>query len=153
MSGASPVLQVRDLQMHFASEGGAVRAVDGVDFDLERGETLGLVGESGCGKSTLGRCLLRLYAPTRGSIVLDTGDGPVDLAPLSEGALRPYRRHIQMVFQDPFASLNPRWTVEALIAEPLQVHTKLDRSGRREKVLALMEACGLAKAHLGRTPP
>jgi oligopeptide/dipeptide ABC transporter ATP-binding protein len=152
MSTAAPVLQVRDLQMHFASDGGAVRAVDGVDFDLERGETLGLVGESGCGKSTLGRCLLRLYAPTRGSIVLDTGDGPVDLAPLSERTLRPYRRHIQMVFQDPFASLNPRWTVEALIAEPLQVHTRLDRAGRREKVLALMDACGLAKAQLGRYP-
>src|SRR5215216_3289455 len=117
---------------------GDVRAVDDVSFSIERRETLGLVGESGCGKSTVGRALLRLYEPTGGRIVFD-GD---DITTRSEGDLRPLRRRMQMIFQDPFASLNPRHSVGRLVGEPLRVHglakSRRDTSNRVRELLEIV---------------
>ncbi|MGH7125838.1 MAG: ATP-binding cassette domain-containing protein, partial [Stellaceae bacterium] len=126
MTAAGPLLEVRGLRMHFAvTEGvllrrsiGEVRAVDGIDFSIGRGETLGLVGESGCGKTTTGRCILRLEQPTSGEILYDG----VDLAKLERKALIAMRRKIQVIFQDPYSSLNPRMKVGEIIAEPIRVH-------------------------------
>ena len=126
------LLELTNLTKHF----GPVRAVEGITLAVEAGETLGLVGESGCGKSTLGRTLLRLYEPTSGRIVFDGKD----LTALSQRALRPLRRHMQMIFQDPYASLNPRMSVGAAISEPLEIHglgaTKEDRAARVAELLA-----------------
>src|SRR5205085_10626274 len=129
------LVQVRDLKMYFPVTSGIifqrkvadVKAVDGVTFDIRRGETLGLVGESGCGKTTLGRMILLLYKPTDGSITVNSQE----LTTMKGGDLRRMRRHMQMIFQDPYASLNPRMTVGSIIAEPLLIHglTK----GRRER--------------------
>ncbi len=150
-----PLVQVRDLKMHFPifsgllrRRSGAVKAVDGVSFDVFEGETLGLVGESGCGKSTCGRAVLRLYDITSGSIAID-GE---DIAKSSQSDLRSKRSLMQMVFQDPMASLNPRMTVEAIIREPLDEHTRLSSAEKREKVLELMDAVGLNRAFSGRYP-
>ncbi|MGZ4509175.1 MAG: ABC transporter ATP-binding protein [Blastococcus sp.] len=151
------LLSARDLQVHFpvrsAQAGrraaGVVRAVDGVDLDVYRGETLGLVGESGCGKSTLGNALLRLVEPTGGTVTFDG----IDLTALDRRRLRSLRRRAGMVFQDPFASLDPRCTVEQTVAEPLEVHGL--RSGRREKaarVAELLELVGLDPAVAARYP-
>ncbi|MFH1569383.1 MAG: ATP-binding cassette domain-containing protein, partial [Gemmatimonadota bacterium] len=126
----APLLEVRDLCKHFPVYGkglfrrqvGLVRAVDGVSFDLMPGETLGLVGESGCGKTTAGRTILRAYPPTRGRVLFRDGGEAVDLATLPEAALKPLRTRLQMIFQDPFSSLNPRLTVRDLVAEPLVIH-------------------------------
>ena len=114
----APLLSVQGLTKHFPIPGGQVKAVDGVSFDVAAGETLALVGESGCGKSTTGRMLLRLTEPTAGSIVF----GGVDLLGLGRSDLRRRRREVQIVFQDPYASLSPRNRVEDIIAEPLDVH-------------------------------
>jgi len=128
---------------------GDVRAVDDVSLEIHRGETLGLVGESGCGKSTVGRALLRLYKPTGGRIVFDGRD----ITDAGEGELRPLRRRMQMIFQDPFASLNPRHSVGRLIAEPLRVHD-LAASAReaRTRVRELLEIVGLPQDSAGRYP-
>jgi oligopeptide transport system ATP-binding protein len=159
MSG-EPILRVRNLAMHFPIHGGfwgqqtgAIRAVDGVDLELIEGETLGLVGESGCGKSTLGRALMQLYRPTRGSVELrESGGAWVDLCKMSPAELHRHRRDIQMIFQDPFASLNPRMTVRDIIAEPIRVHG-LRPSGEVEaRVRELMEICGLNPRFLRRYP-
>jgi peptide/nickel transport system ATP-binding protein len=130
-----------------------VHALDDVSLDVFRGETLGLVGESGCGKSTLGRCLVRLYDVTGGQIVFEG----TDITRASRAALRPVRRRLQMVFQDPYASLNPRRRVGDLIAEPLRVHRREDRRRRssaeiRERLIELMALVGLAPEHLERFP-
>ena len=126
------LLEVTSLTKYF----GPVRAVEDITLAVEAGETLGLVGESGCGKSTLGRTVLRLYEPTSGRIVFDGKD----LTALSQRALRPLRRHMQMIFQDPYASLNPRMSVGAAISEPLEIHglgaTKADRAARVAELLA-----------------
>ncbi len=124
------VLEVSDLKKHYPihagllrREVGRVRAVDGVSFHIAEGETLALVGESGCGKTTVSRCILRALSPTSGSIRFDAGGGEtVDLATLPKRALRPLRRHLQMIFQDPYSSLNPRMMVGDIIAEPLRVN-------------------------------
>jgi oligopeptide transport system ATP-binding protein len=125
------LLELTNLTKHF----GPVRAVEDITLAVEAGETLGLVGESGCGKSTLGRTVLRLYEPTSGKIVFDGKD----LTALSQRALRPLRRHMQMIFQDPYASLNPRMSVGAAIGEPLEIHelgaTKADRAARVAELL------------------
>src|SRR6185436_441696 len=131
---ARPLLEVKDLRTHFPIRRGAwgrvrghVRAVDGVSLHIARGETLGLVGESGCGKSTLGRSVLRLLEPTSGSVALDG----VELTTLTQGALRPLRRKMQMVFQDPYGSLNPRMTVGEIVGEPFAIHRVASGEERR----------------------
>jgi oligopeptide transport system ATP-binding protein len=133
----------------FSREIGSVKAVSDVSFKIRRGETLGLVGESGCGKSTLGRCILRLIEPTAGQIIFKGQD----ITGLPAGALRKLRRNIQIIFQDPYASLNPRMTVEALLAEPLEIHkigsSKLER---RKRILKLLDLCGLRSEAISRYP-
>ena len=136
-----PLLSVRDLARQFVLPGGLLRAVDGVSFDLQPAETLGLVGESGCGKTTLGRTILRLIDPSAGSIVLDG----TDITTLDQSQLRPLRRKMQMVFQDPYASLNPRQTVEQIIAEPMVIHRLGGRAERRQRVAGLLERVGLRR--------
>ncbi|MBL1434854.1 MAG: dipeptide ABC transporter ATP-binding protein [Rhodobacteraceae bacterium] len=150
-----PLVQVRNLKMHFPihrgilkRQVGAVKAVDGISFDIFEGETLGLVGESGCGKSTVGRCVLRLYEVTDGSIEIDG----TDIATLSGEELRAKRPEMQMIFQDPQASLNPRMTVGSIISEPLDEHRKMTKTEKREKVGELMDAVGLARRFADRYP-
>ena len=153
--GGRALVRVRDLKMHFPitagllrRQVGAVKAVDGVTFDVMEGETLGLVGESGCGKSTCGRAVLRLYDITSGSIEMDG----TEIGTTSQARLRKMRPTMQMVFQDPQASLNPRMTVADIIREPLDEHTSLSKKEKREKVLALMDAVGLNRRFAGRYP-
>ncbi len=150
-----PLLQVRALKKHFPARAsafgrrrGSVRAVDGVSFDLFAGETLGLAGESGCGKTTVGRVLVRLIEPTSGSVTF-AGE---DLLALEGEALRRRRADIQLIFQDPYGSLDPRQTVEQIVAEPLVIHGVADRAERRRRVLALLERVGLGADHLSRHP-
>ena len=150
------LLEVRDLVKHFSVGGGVfggragtVRAVDGVSFALRRGETLGLVGESGCGKTTTGRCILQLERPTRGQVIFEGRD----LGTLSDTDLRPMRRRMQVIFQDPYASLNPRMTVGQILAEPLAVHGVVpDRQRRRDRVGDLLSRVGLLRQHADRYP-
>lgn len=151
-----PLLSVRDLKRHFPLPrplfGGAqraVQAVDGVSFDILAGETLGLVGESGCGKSTTARLLLGLLRPDSGSILFDD----LDLATLDRQRWKPVRRHLQMIFQDPSASLNPRMTVGAILSEIMQIHgLHGDASGREARVIDLLEQVGLKAEHRDRYP-
>ena len=153
---SDPLVRVEDLKVYFPIRSGVVldrhvgdvKAVDGVSFDIERGETLGLVGESGCGKSTLGRALLRLYDVTEGTITFDGQD----ITNLSESELRPLRRRMQMVFQDPFASLNPRHSVGRMIGEPLRVHHLSDRRTLGKKVRELLTTVGLPADAASRYP-
>ena len=151
-----PLLQVRNLKKHFSVRGGLlsrevgrVYAVDGVSFTVNRGETLGLVGESGCGKSTTGRCVLRLLEPSSGEVVFDGRD----VLGLSGNDLRGLRRKMQIVFQDPFASLNPRMTVGAILGEALTIH-KLGGSAkeREDRVASLLVKVGLKGEHMRRYP-
>jgi oligopeptide/dipeptide ABC transporter ATP-binding protein len=154
---ADPLVQVRGLKKHFPIRSGflvqrdvgAVRAVDGIDFDVLRGETLGLVGESGCGKSTTARLITRLLDPTSGSI---TWEGR-DIAGLSRRELKPLRREMQMIFQDPYSSLNPRKTVGTIIGEPFVIHgVESDERKRKRLVQELMEQVGLNPEHYNRLP-
>jgi oligopeptide transport system ATP-binding protein len=150
------LLEVRHLVKHFSVGGGmfggragTVRAVDDVSFTLRRGETLGLVGESGCGKTTTGRCILQLERPTSGQVIFEGQD----LATLSDAEVRPFRRRMQVIFQDPYASLNPRMTVGQILAEPLAVHGLVpDRDGRRTRVRELLTRVGLLPQHADRYP-
>ncbi|QAY70433.1 ABC transporter ATP-binding protein [Xylanimonas protaetiae] len=153
---AAPLLEVRDLQMHFPvrSHGlvsttvGHVKAVDGVSFTLEAGQSLGLVGESGSGKTTTGRLITRLNKPTGGQILFEGKD----IARASDRELRPIRRDIQMIFQDPYTSLNPRQTVGEIIEAPLAIHDLVPRSGRLARVQELLEIVGLNPEHYNRYP-
>jgi len=149
------LLQVEDLKMHFPiyrgvvqRQVGAVRAVDGVSFDVKRGETLGLVGESGCGKSTTGRTILQLYKPTAGNVHFDGKD----LVKLKGEEMRLMRRKMQMIFQDPYASLNPRMTVGQLVGEPLQVHNVATGAEINERVAHLLELVNMNPAFATRYP-
>jgi peptide/nickel transport system ATP-binding protein len=142
------ILEVQHLSVDFQLRGGRVRAVDDVSFSLAENETLGLVGESGCGKTTLGKAVLRLIEVTSGSILLE-GE---NLTGFSPRRLRATRRSIQMVFQDPGASLDPRWTVGNLLAEPLKIHGLGTREERRQKVLELLDQVGLPRDAHGRRP-
>ena len=143
------LLAVRDVAMHFELKGGAVlKAVDGVSFDVRRGETLGVVGESGCGKSTLGKTLLRLNEPTAGSALLDG----IDLFKLGGSQLKAARRKMQMIFQDPFSSLNPRRSAAAIIEQPLVIHGIGGGAERRARVDQLMAEVGLDVRYRNRYP-
>src|SRR5687768_7443328 len=144
------LVNVRQLVKHFPVEGSddVVRAVDGVTFEILRGETLGLVGESGCGKSTVGRCLLRLIEPTRGEILF----GGEDVRALGGGDLRRLRREMQIIFQDPYASLNPRLKVRDIVGEPFVVHRIGDKDERRERVAELLRKVGLDPDYMNRYP-
>ena len=150
------LLQVDQLVKHFSIGGGIVgghagqvRAVDGVSFSIRRGETLGLVGESGCGKTTTGRCILLLERPTSGRIMFEG----VDLVTLDEAALRAVRRRIQVIFQDPYSSLNPRMTIGQILAEPLEVHGIVrEKKARAERVRELLTQVGLLPQHALRYP-
>ena len=150
------LVEVEDLVMHFPITAGlllarrvaAVRAVDGISFTIKRGETLGLVGESGCGKSTLGRLLIRLLRPTAGVVRFDGRD----IAALDDAALRALRRRFQMIFQDPYGSLNPRMSVEDIVTEQMRIVGGYSRSDRRRRALELLGIVGLADYHAKRHP-
>jgi oligopeptide/dipeptide ABC transporter ATP-binding protein len=150
------LLSVRNLVKRFPIQGGflsrevaSVKAVSGVSFDIKRGETLGLVGESGCGKSTLGRCILRLIEPTSGEVIYNGQD----ITKISAAEMRKLRRRMQIIFQDPYASLNPRMTVEDILGEPLDIH-KLSKSkaDRRKRIVQLLDLCGLRREAISRYP-
>jgi oligopeptide transport system ATP-binding protein len=150
------LVDVRDLKMYFPVTSGLiiqrkiadVRAVDDISFHVQRGETLGLVGESGCGKSTTGRAVLQLYRPTAGTINFDG----VELTELKGGALRRFRRRMQMIFQDPFSSLNPRMSVGQIIGEPMAIHGLYKGAERRERIQYIMQAVGLNPLFVRRYP-
>ncbi|MFH2117779.1 MAG: ABC transporter ATP-binding protein [Bacillota bacterium] len=148
-----PLLEVRNLKKHFdLSTIGSKKilaAVDGVDFVIYKGETFGLVGESGCGKTTTGRLIVKLYRPTEGSIIFDG----IDYAGKSERELKPFRKRVQMIFQDPYASLNSRMTVTEIISEGIKTHKILDTKEEiEERVHELLEKVGLKREHAGRYP-
>jgi oligopeptide transport system ATP-binding protein len=160
-----PLLEVQDLRVRFPVTGGVfarkigeVRAVDGVSFTLERGETLGVVGESGCGKSTLGRAVINILrsmsygVEISGKVLYHHKNGVVDLASLSRSQMRPYRSDIQMIFQDPYSSLNPRMTVNQIVEEPLRIHTKDSAPVRRARVAELLNKVGLTAEQANRYP-
>ncbi len=151
----TPLVSVRNLKKHFPITGGflqnqvgAVKAVDGVSFDIYPGETLGLVGETGCGKTTVGRTMMRLYEPTAGEVELNG----VSLTELGEKDLRKIRSKMQMIFQDPYASLNPRMTVGSIVAAPLDVHTKLSKKEKHDRIQELLDIVGLNPDFVNRYP-
>ena len=145
----TPLLEVKNLTKHFpAAHGQKVHAVNGVSFKLERGETLGIVGESGCGKSSMGRTILKVHEPTSGQIIFDG----VDITGLSNRKMFPYRKKMQMIFQDPYASLNPRFTVGEIIEEPMIIHNMGTAHERKVIVQELIETVGLKPDHIRRYP-
>jgi oligopeptide transport system ATP-binding protein len=156
MTAAAPFIEVENLVKHFplrkgffsSGDSGLVRAVDDISFTVAQGETLGLVGESGCGKSTTGRLMLRLIEPTSGAIEY----GGADIAKLSPREMRGRRREMQIIFQDPFSSLNPRMTVETIITEPLVIHGVGNAASRRARAHELLDIVGLARSYANRYP-
>jgi len=156
MSEREKLLRIKDLVMHFPikegiifkKEIGAVHAVDGVSFDIYKGETLGLVGESGCGKSTTGRAIMRIFKPTSGQVIFDG----INLVDLPAEEMRKTRKHLQMIFQDPYASLNPRMTVRGMIGEAMVIHKVGTRNEIRDRVTDLLEKVGLNPAFSNRYP-
>jgi oligopeptide/dipeptide ABC transporter ATP-binding protein len=148
------VLEARDLAKLYPIKEGLftrhrhVHALDGVNLSLKRGETLAVVGESGCGKSTLAKCLMRLEEPTRGQVML-LGQ---DITRVDHRSLRALRRHMQIVFQDPYASLNPRWSIASLVGDPIRLHEPLNRRARLDKVAVLLETVGLGPEFMDRHP-
>ena len=148
------LLEVKGLKKYFPVDKGwrkertFIRAVDGVDLSIRHGETLGLVGESGCGKTTVGRLILRLIEPTEGEILFEGRN----LILLDKREIHPMRRAFQIIFQDPFASLNPRMTVSEIVGRPMEIHGLVERSQRNERVSQLLESVGLRREHLSRYP-
>jgi ABC-type oligopeptide transport system ATPase subunit len=162
---SDPLLDVQNLVVKFPVFGGIllrrvgeVEAVKGISFQLQRGETLGLVGESGCGKTTVGRAIINILramsyrVEISGRVLYKSATGEVDLLPLTRQQMRPYRADIQMVFQDPYSSLNPRKTVDQIIGEPLRIHTRMSRAERADRVRWLLEKVGLSARHMNRYP-
>ena len=154
-NGNAPLIEVKNLKKYFPIRKGVlqrevarVHAVDDVSFAVNEGETIGLVGESGCGKSTLGRCIVRLLEPTEGDVVFQGRS----IGKLGARSLRPLRRQMQMVFQDPYASLNPRKRVGTIVSDPLRIHRIGDRQERKKQVEELLEAVGLSPEHYNRFP-
>jgi peptide/nickel transport system ATP-binding protein/oligopeptide transport system ATP-binding protein len=152
---SAPVLRVEQLVKHFVARRSplgkpltTVKAVDGVSFTLREGETLALVGESGCGKSTVGRLVMRLIEPTAGRVLIDG----TDIAAIPEKGVRAFRRRVQLIFQDPYASLNPRMTIGDILAEPLMLHNIVPRGERRERVAELLARVGLQPQYTARYP-
>ena len=142
MSSNQPLIDVRNLKKYFKTPRGLLHAVDDVTFTIDKGRTLGVVGESGCGKSTTGRAILRLLEPTAGEVIFE-GE---DIVPLDTEAMRKKRAEMQIIFQDPFSSLNPRRTVSQIIEEPLRLNKIItDKTQRQQKVLEIMEIVGLAE--------
>ncbi len=165
MTSPGKILEVQNLRVNFPVTGGVfarkiaeVKAVDGVSFDLEQGETLGLVGESGCGKSTVGRAIVNILRPmvygveVTGSVLYHHGESTVDLALLSRKKMRPYRPDIQMIFQDPYSSLNPRMTVGQIVEDPLRIHVKTSAKERRDRVRWLLGKVGFTREQANRYP-
>ena len=156
MSDESVLVSVRNLKKHFPitrgilfqRQVGAVKAVDGVSFDIFKGETLGLVGESGCGKTTAGRTILQLYRPTSGNVLFNG----TDLTSQSRTTLRQLRAQMQIIFQDPYASLNPRWTIARIVGEPLRVHHIGTHEEQRQRVEQLLDLVNLEKSFVNRYP-
>jgi len=156
----TPILEVTNLKKHFPIQKGIfkkiignVRAVDGVDFKINKGETVSLVGESGCGKTTTARCIMRALDPTSGEIKFKTkNDEIIDLSKLSKDEVRPYRDDIQMIFQDPFSSLNPRMTLFDIVGEPLLVNGMKEKKEREERVSEIMYQVGLRPEYMQRFP-
>ncbi len=158
-SNVAPLLEVRRLKMYFpivkgifGGVAGYVRAADEVSFTINRGETLGLVGESGCGKTTVGRTIVRAYQPTGGSILYHSAEGSVDLANIPEKELRPYRRDIRMIFQDPYASLNPRMPVFEIVGEALRNLEDMSRTEMEDRVRDALVRVGLRPEYIRRYP-
>ncbi len=155
MANDNVLVEVKNLYKHFPITGGVfgrtvatVKAVDGVSFSIRKGEALGLVGESGSGKTTVGRTILRLIEPTKGKIIYNG----IDISTLSRGKLRPMRKHMQIIFQDPFGSLNPRMTVGEMLGEPMEIHAVARGKERDHKVQELLELVGLRGEHARRYP-
>jgi ABC-type oligopeptide transport system ATPase subunit len=154
------ILDVREMSRHFQIDGSRLggkaksvfKALDRVSFQAHRGRTLGIVGESGSGKTTAVRCVLRAIDPTSGSAIFNNMGRSVDLATLSQRELKPLRREMQMIFQDPFSSLNPRMTVGDIVGEPLLIHGVGNRTERRDRVAAMLERVGLIPEHMNRYP-
>ncbi len=145
----TPLISAKNIKKHFDVGDGILKAVDGISFDIFPGETLGLVGESGCGKSTAGRTIIRLYEPTEGELIFNGQN----IFRLSRKEMQEVRRDFQMIFQDPYASLNPRMTVEDIVAEPLDIHHMCkSHKARNERVLELLELVGLGQEHVMRFP-
>ena len=145
---AENILEVKNLKKYFKTHKGNVHAVDNVSFTLERGKTLGIVGESGCGKSTTARTIIKLIEPKSGKIVFDGRD----ITRLKPQEMRPIRREMQMIFQDPYASLNPRMTVSDIIGEPLDIYHLYEGKERQERIYELLNTVGLGKDHASRYP-
>ena len=155
MAEKDVLLEVKNLKKYFKVDKGIIRrnikyvkAVDDISFKIYRGETLGLVGESGCGKSTTGRTIIRLYDVTDGEVIFDGAE----IGQMSEHELKPFRKKIQMIFQDPYASLNTRMTVSDIIGEPLDIHGLASGKERQERIFDLLERVGLSKMHASRYP-
>src|SRR5688572_11750130 len=147
---AKDLLEVRHLVKHFPVENSddVVQAVDDVSFEILSGETLGLVGESGCGKSTVGRCLLRLHEPTSGEVLFEGQD----IVKLGHNEMQALRREMQIIFQDPYASLNPRLSIRSIVSEPLKIHGVSSKSERRDRVADLLSKVGLDPKYMHRYP-